>query len=351
MNSSHDAKVRIAQIGCGYWGPNLLRNLVQSTSADVVGLADSSDARRAYVAKTYPNIPVFDRADDVIGHPGVDAVVIATPAASHGDLVARALDAGKHVLVEKPLCFDEDESLWLLQRANKSNLVLAIGHVYLYHPYVRHLRARLNAGEFGNLVYLDMSRLNLGIVRSDVNVWWNLAPHDISIALYLRDGMMPETIVASGVAHLQPGIEDVVFATLTWSDGVRAHVHVSWLEPEKTRRMTLVAAEKMAVFDDTSPQPLTIYDKGVDVVPASGERMDYDNFSGPSLVLRDGDVERPDLGKGEPLALEIEDFLNAVLHDTATVADGQHARDVTRILACGQRSLNMGGARVRISAK
>lgn len=340
--------VRVAQIGCGYWGPNLLRNLDKSPLAEVVTVVELDAGRREYVEISYPGIQTSTDIQKVLADQSIAAVVVATPAGTHEQLVNMCLDNNKHVLVEKPLCFSIDRGELLVKKAAERSRVLAIGHVYLYHPYIELLQRLVKDGDFGDLVYLNLSRLNLGVVRSDVNAWWNLAPHDVSQILAVRSGMLPETISATGIAHLQPGVEDVVFATLRWADGVSAHIHVSWLEPEKIRRMTLVGSKKMAVFDDTASSPLTIYDKGVDVVPSAGMRMDYDNFDGPALVLRQGSVETPKLPKSEPLALEIEDFLRAVIEGRSPVADANNALDVTKVLSCGQKSLELGGELIHI---
>jgi predicted dehydrogenase len=331
--------VVVGQVGCGYWGPNLLRNFVAHAGCRVKWVADPSPARREYVVQTYPDVQVTLDEHSVLGDPEVDAVVVATPAATHYQIACAALAAGKHVLVEKPLAMSTAQADELVLAATAARRTLMVGHSFLYNAAVHYVKKLIEAGELGTIYYLYTQRLNLGQVRSDVNAWWNLAPHDVSILLYLRDGQVPETVSARGIDYLQRGIEDVVFATLTWPDRVAAHVHVSWLDPGKVRKVTVVGSRKMLVYDDVSDDKIAVLDKGVDRVPRAGERMDYDQADRYQLVQRAGDVWMPRIDFQEPLKLEVAHFLECIRTGSPPLTGGQHARNVVAVLEAGQRAL------------
>jgi predicted dehydrogenase len=218
-----------------------------------------------------------------------------------------------------------------------------VGHTFLYNAAVRYVRRLLDQGELGRIYYIYSQRLNLGQVRSDVNAWWNLVPHDVSILLYLMGGELPVSVAAHGVDYIQPGIEDVVFATLTWANRVTAHVQVSWLDPGKVRKMTLVGSRKMVVYDDVSDDKIAVLDKGVDRVPKAGERMDYDHFNNYQLFHRAGDVWLPRIEFQEPLKVETAHFLECVRTGQTPLTGPQHARDVVAVLEAGQQSLREQG--------
>jgi predicted dehydrogenase len=329
--------VVVAQLGCGYWGPNLLRNLVAQQACRVKWVADPDPSRRAYVGQAHPGVGVTADFREPLEDREVDAVVIATPAASHYALTKAALAAGKHVLVEKPLAMSTTEADELVTAA--AGRTLMVGHTFLYNAAVSHLKKLIDAGELGTLYYVYAQRLNLGQVRSDVNAWWNLAPHDVSILLYLRGGELPEIVSARGIDYLQPGIEDVAFATLTWPDRVTAHVHVSWLDPSKVRKVTIVGSRKMLVYDDVSDDKVAVLDKGVDRVPRAGERMDYDRLDRYQLVHRAGDVWLPRVEFQEPLKVELDHFLECIRTGQAPLTGPGHARDVVAVLEAGQRAM------------
>lgn len=337
----------VGQIGCGYWGPNLLRNFTAAERCRVKWVAEQSQERRDYVAGHYPETVLTDDGLDVIGDPDVDAVVIATPAGSHYALAVSALEAGKHVLVEKPLALDVAEAARLAAMADDTGLILMVGHTYLYNDALSVLAGEVEQGALGDIYYFDMHRTNLGIARTDVNAWWNLAPHDISILLRLRGDRLPVEVSATGADFIQKGVEDTVFARLAWDDGVVAHINVSWLSPDKVRRMTVVGSRKMAVFDELAAHPVSIYDKGIDVLPAEAGRRDYDDFSGAQLVHRVGDVAHPEVSPSEPLAGEVRDFLDCISNGATPLASARRGRDVVAVLAAGDESLKTGGAPVR----
>src|SRR5438477_3589222 len=235
-----DKQITLAQIGCGYWGPNLLRNFSANSNCRVKYVVDVSADRRAYVENNFPRTKAVPEVETVLNDSEVDAVIIATPAASHYELAKSSLEHGKHIFVEKPLANSTARADELIALAAARERILMAGHTFLYNAAVRYAKKLLDDGELGQVYYIYSQRLNLGQVRTDVNAWWNLAPHDVSILLYLMKNELPVSVSAVGVSYIQSGIEDVVFATLKWSSGVSAHIHVSWLDPGKVRKMTLV---------------------------------------------------------------------------------------------------------------
>ena len=341
MNPSNNTPpLTLAQLGCGYWGPNLLRNFSAQPNCHVKWLADQVAERRSYVAANFPKTQTSADWEQVIVDPAVEAVVIATPASTHFTLAKAALQAGKHVFVEKPLAMNVGEADELVTLAAAHQRTLMVGHTFLYNGAVRYMKQLLDAGELGQPYYIYSHRLNLGQVRSDVNAWWNLAPHDVSILLYLMNGELPVSISAHGIAYIQPGVEDVVFATLTWANRVMAHVQVSWLDPGKVRKVTLVGSRKMIVYDDVSDDKIAVIDKGVDRVPKLGERMDFDQPNSYQLLQRAGDVWLPRINMQEPLKVESAHFLDCIRTGQTPLTGPQHARDVVAVLEAGQRALH-----------
>jgi predicted dehydrogenase len=331
--------ITVGQIGCGYWGPNLLRNFSANSHCFVKCVSDSSEQRRAYVQDNYPQTKASSEASDIINDPEIDAVVVATPASTHYELTKSCLEAGKHVLVEKPLAMCTKEADDLVALAAKNGKVLMVGHSFLYNSAVHYAKKLLDEGELGDVYYMYSQRLNLGQVRTDVNAWWNLAPHDVSILLYLMNGELPMSVTAHGIDYIQSGIEDVVFATMTWANGVTAHIHVSWLDPGKIRRMTLVGSRKMVVYDDVSDDKIKVFDKGVDLIPKVGERMDYDNFNNYQILHRSGDIHIPKINFQEPLKVEIAHFLDCISTGNTPITGPKHARDVVAIMEMVQIAL------------
>jgi len=340
----------LVQLGCGYWGPNLLRNFSAQPGCRVKWVAEPSAKRRAYVLENYPRSQVTPDWQVAVNDPEVDGVVVSTPASTHFELARAALRAGKHVFVEKPLAMTTGEADELASLAAATGRTLMVGHTFLYNAAVRYVKGLLDSGQLGQVYYIYSQRLNLGQVRSDVNAWWNLAPHDVSILLYLMDGVLPVSVAAHGVDYIQPGIEDVVFATLTWANRVCAHIQVSWLDPGKVRRMTLVGSRKMVVYDDVSDEKIAVLDKGVDRVPKAGERMDYDHFNSYQLLHRTGDVLLPRIDFQEPLKVEAAHFLECLRTGQPPLTGARHARDVVAVLEAAQRSLREGGRVVNIAA-
>lgn len=336
------SKITVAQIGCGYWGPNLLRNFSAQENCWVKFVVDSSADRRAYVEANFPRTQTAESIETVLSDPEIHAVVIATPADSHYQLTKQFLEAGKHVLVEKPLARSTVEADELSELAAKTGKVLMAGHTFLFNPAVLYVKKLLDEGELGRTYYIYSQRLNLGQVRSDVNAWWNLAPHDVSILLYFMDGELPVSAIGWGVDYIQSGIEDVVFATLTWANRITAHIQVSWLDPGKIRRMTLVGSRKMIVYDDVSEDKIAIFDKGIDRVPRVGQDMAFDNFSNYQLLHRTGDVLLPKIDFQEPLKSEASHFLDCIRNGTTPLTGPKHARDVVAVLEAVEKSLRSG---------
>ena len=336
--------IAVAQVGCGYWGPNVLRNFSAQPGCWVKFVVEISPERQAYVRANFPKSQVVSDLDSVLKDPEIDAVIISTPASSHFELAKQVLESGKHAFVEKPLATSTEQADELVALAAKTGKTLMAGHTFLYNAAVRYAQKLLRDESLGRLYYIYSQRLNLGQVRSDVNAWWNLAPHDVSILLYLMNGELPASVSAVGVSYIQPGIEDVVFATLQWASGVTGHIHVSWLDPGKIRKMTLVGSRKMVVYDDVSDDKIMIFDKGVDRVPKIGERMDYDQSGSYQLIHRTGDIWLPKISFQEPLKTEAAHFLDCLRNGEAPLTGPKHARDVVAVLEATQVALRSGKA-------
>ena len=341
--------ISVAQFGCGYWGPNLLRNFNSLPGCRVQRVVEPSEARQGFLRANFPGLAVTSDWQDALRDPAIQAVVIATPAATHFELARAALAAGKHAFVEKPMAMSVREVDELAALAAKNRLTVMAGHTFLYNHAVRHVRELIDRRDLGDINYMYCQRLNLGQVRSDVNAWWNLAPHDVSIFLYWMKDELPVSVAAHGVSYIQPGIEDVVFATLTWASGVVGQVHVSWLDPKKVRAMTVVGTRKMAIYDDVGENKIAIVDKGIDRVPRLGEKMDYDQANTYNLRQRNGDIVWPHLTLPEPLRVEAEHFLECIRTGQPALTGPAHARNVVGVLAAGQQSLKAGGRSVKVA--
>jgi predicted dehydrogenase len=322
----------LAQIGCGYWGPNLLRNFSALPGCTVKYLVDSSAERRAFVEANFPLSRAIETRQTVLDDPTVDGVVIATPAASHFSLAKEVLDAGKHVFVEKPLATRVAEVDELSRRATERNLVVMTGHTFVYNSAVRYVKRLIDSGELGELRYIYSQRLNLGRIRSDIDALWNFAPHDISIIQYWLGDPEPISIGRQGMAYMQEGIDDVVFLSLEYPGKVIANIHVSWLDPQKVRKMIIVGSRKMVVYDDIAENKLVIYDKGIDRRAILGENMDFDNPKGIQFDYRSGDILMPDVKFAEPIRVEAEHFVDCIRHSREPLTGLSHARTVVSIL-------------------
>lgn len=323
----------IAQIGVGYWGPNLLRNLIMNNRCRVKTVTDLSEERRNYVKSLYPAVQVTESVEDVFQDPEIDGVVIATPVATHFDLSLRALRAGKHILVEKPLARSVREVEEIEKATEEKNLVVMTGHTFLYNAAVRYVKKMIDSGELGEIRYIYSQRLNLGRIRSDVDALWNFAPHDISIIQYWLGDPKPLSVVKRGVDYIQNGIADVVFMNIIYPNKIMANIHVSWLDPQRSRLMTIVGSKKMVIYDDTAENKIAIYDKGIERLAMLGQNMDYDNQHFGTFNHRSGDVLMPKIDFKEPLKVEIDHFIDCIQNGTKCLTGIDHAKKVVEILA------------------
>ncbi len=331
----------IGQVGLGHWGSNLLRNFMSLPDSRVKLCCDIDGAARAKAADSYPNVETTADYDQVLEDGEIEAVVVSSPASLHYEHARLAIEHGKHLFVEKPISLDITQAVKLVRLAEARHRVLMVGHLLLYHPAVRQLKAYVDTGELGRIHYIYSHRLNLGKVRRDENAMWSLSPHDISVALYLLN-QAPEAVSAQGRAFLRAGIHDLVFLTMYFADGSLAHCHVSWLDPHKVRRFIVVGSKKMAVFDDMEPrEKIRLYDAGVDFLDVSPTTRDVDY--GDLLTLRFGDVYIPRVDMKEPLRLECQHFLDCIQHGTRPVSDGRNGVDVLRVLDAAQQSLEQDG--------
>ena len=338
---SVDRDLGIGVVGAGYWGKNLVRNFARAQRARVAAVADLSEVNRTRARSFVPEACVTEQYAELLADPSVDAVAVCTHAAAHYEVARDALLADKHVYVEKPLTLEVAHAEELVDLARQRGRTLMVGHLMLFHPGVRWIRDQLRAGALGTPRYLYLQRLNLGIVRSDESAWWSLAPHDISIALFLL-GAQPRDISARGNAYLRDEIEDVVFANLQFESGQAAEIHTSWLDPHKIRKLTLVCDSKMVTFDDTEPrEKIRVYDKGFD------RSVDYQTYA-ELISLRQGDIWIPSLPGTEPLLLECQHFVDCVRDGTEPDTPGQQGLDVVRILCAGQASMAAGGAPISV---
>jgi predicted dehydrogenase len=337
--------LRIGIIGLGYWGPNLVRAFDAQAGVEVAVVCDRDPARLASVCSRFPKVAATDDAEEVFRTEGLDAVAIVTPTRTHFELARRALERGLHVFVEKPLTASGAEGEALVALAEARGRVLFVGHIFLYTAAVAKLRELVERAELGPLCHIAAARRNLGPVRTDVNALWDLAPHDISIILHLL-GRLPETVNCQGTAHLRPGVHDVTFLTMHFSDGVMASVHSSWLDPNKVREMTLVGTRKMVVYDDLQPlEKIKIYDKGIE---APGYHTDFGEFA---YSYRYGDTHSPRLVEEEPLRAECRHFAECVTRGERPRTDGTNGLEVVRVLEAAQRSLARGGGCVRLEPR
>ena len=328
------SRITVACVGAGDWGKNHVRVYAALPSAFLKYIVDVSPRIVSAMQSRYPDTTVTANLDTVLADPALRAVVIASPAATHFATARAALRAGKDVFIEKPMVLDPGEGQELVRLADREGLLIQTGHLLLFHPVVTYLKQLVSSGELGNLYYIYTQRLNLGTIRTDENALWSLAPHDISLANYLFDAE-PATVSSDGGRFLREAIEDVVFLRLEYPGNRLAHIHVSWLDPHKTRRVTLVGSRKMAVFDDMEPsEKLRIYDKGV----AGG---DYESFP-ESLNVRIGDIVIPNIPNVEPLRVQAEHFISCVATRSRPLVSGQEGLSVVNILQAADRALARG---------
>jgi len=324
--------IEVALVGSGYWGANLCRVLAQSPSIRLRWICDSDAGNLQRAARLAPMAQTTAEYDDVLGDGDVSAVVIATPVASHHALAMAAMRAGKHVLVEKPLARTSAEGAEMCAFAEEHGLVLMVGHTFLYNSAVRWIKRAIDSGDLGDIRYAFCRRLNLGIVRHDVDVLWDLGSHDISILAHWFDRPV-ESVAAVGNSFLQPGIAEVAFAHLTYRGNIAGHVQVSWLDPAKVRQITVVGSRKMLVYDDMSADArIAVLDKGIDVGSIDESLGEFESFSQYQLIVRAGDVWLPRVDFPEPLGVEVEEFARCVAEGATPVSDGRFGLEVVRTL-------------------
>lgn len=338
-------KWRIGVIGCGAWGPNHVRNFAALPNVALVGAADLREDKLARVAGLAPGIATFRSAAEMMAAAKPDAVVVSTPTRTHYEVVKQALEAGKHVLCEKPLCDTVADAEALVRLAAEKRLVLMTGHVFLFNRGILKLKELIQGGDLGRIYYLFARRTNLGPIRSDVNAVLDLASHDVSIYNHLL-GAPPIQVSAVGRSFLQPGVEDVSIITLQYPDNVIASIHVSWLDPKKVREITVVGEKKMAIWDDLATLgPVMLFDKGVT------RRQEYADFGEFQLLAREGDVVVPRVPAEEPLRSQSRAFIEALDAPETLKSDGRMGADVVRVLAAINRSMANDGTPVNLSAE
>lgn len=334
--------VEIAVVGAGYWGKNLVRNFYQVKGGRLKYVVELDAPKRTKMEADFPGVKGLAQLDDALADPAIQGIVIATPAPAHYVMAKRALEAGKHVYVEKPLTLTVADAADLVETAHRTGRKLMVGHLMEYHSAINWLKNYIDRGEIGDVLYMYTQRVNLGIVRSNENALWSLAPHDISIILYLL-GQEPEMVRATGQCYLQEGIEDVVFVTLHFPGKQMAQIHVSWLDPHKDRKLTIVGKKRMVVFDDTAAtEKIKIFDRSVNA------SQEYANFA-EYLTIRNGDIYLPYIEMKEPLAIECAHFIQCIAEDRTPRSDGRDGLRVVKLLDAAQRSLKGGGVPVSIT--
>ena len=334
--------IRIGVIGCGYWGPNLIRNFSHLKGSDVLMCSDLSEDRLTHMRSLYPKLETTTDYRRLLSRADIDAIVVATPPETHHRLAIEALRAGKHVFVEKPLALSGSEGAEMVTEAERAKRVLLVGHTFVYTAAVNKIKEVIESGELGDIFYVSTTRVNLGIFQEHINVVWDLAPHDVSILNYILD-RMPESVATQASCCIRKNVEDVAFLTMRYPGNVLAHVHVSWLNPNKIRSTTVVGSRKMLVYDDVSAlEKIRIYDKGVTVTPH------YDTFGEFQLSYRYGDILIPKLDDSEPLKVACQHFVDCVEKGTRPRSSGAHGLDVVRVLEGATDSIREGGRQIDI---
>ncbi len=332
--------IRVGVIGFGYWGPNFVRVFRGLPDCRLVGIVDTREEALVAAGAMHPGIPLFGKIEELLEE-GVDAVIVATPASTHYEIGMRLIEAGIDLLIEKPLALSADDGRRLRDAAAAKRRVLMVGHLLEYHPGLMQFRDTVRSGELGDLRYLYTTRLNLGKVRAAESALWDLAPHDISIIRFLTDAK-PSHVSGQGGSYIRPGLEDVVFSTITFEGGIVANLHVSWLDPHKVRRVTVVGERRMAVFDDMEPaEKIRVIDKGID------QPDHYESFQ-DAMTERIGEIRIPPVPFGEPLQIEAAHFLDCVRERTTPRTDAESGIRVLEVLEAIEKSIRNGGAAVGI---
>jgi len=339
---SNNKVIRVGVVGCGYWGPNLIRNLRQSPDCQLRKICDASEQRLKHMRRLYQDVATTTSYDDLLNDPEIDAIVIATPVRFHYSMAKAALTAGKHVFIEKPMARTVAEGEELLELSKRKALVLMVGHTFLFSPAVRRMKEIIDSGDIGEVQYISARRLNLGLFQKDINVAWDLAPHDISIILHLLDET-PVSVSCQGSSHVNRSIEDVTMMYLAFKRNCCAFIQNSWLDPKKVRQMTVVGSRRMIVYDDTEPlEKLKIYDARVEVPPH------YDTFAEFTYSYHYGDAYVPYIKQDEPLKLECQHFLDCIRGEAVPITGGAQGLEVVRILESADHSLRLKGEAVSL---
>jgi predicted dehydrogenase len=336
-------QIKIGVVGCGYWGPNLIRNFRSLPDCSLKVMCDLDMERLNHLSTLYPEVEGTDDFKHMLNGIGLDGVVIATAVRSHFTMAKASLLAGKHVFIEKPMASSSAECEELVELAAKKGRILMAGHTFLYSPAVRKIKQIVDSGDIGEIRYICARRLNLGLFQKDINVTWDLAPHDISIIQHIM-GEQPVSVNCRGSANITPGIEDVTTMTLSFSKQRSAIVHSSWLDPRKVREMTIVGSKRMIVYDDVAPlEKIRIFDARVEVPPH------YDTFAEFQYAYHYGDMYAPYIKQEEPLKTECQHFIDCIKNGTAPLTDGRQGLDLVRILEASSESLKLGGAPVSLA--
>ncbi len=334
--------MKIGVIGCGYWGPNLIRNFNLLDDVEVVAVSDLREERLGFIRKLYPNIKVVSAdCNDILHNKEIDAVVIATPVSTHFSLGMEALEQGKHLLMEKPMTATSEQAEVLIETAKRKNLTLMVDHTFIYTGAVRKIKELIDGGELGELYYFDSVRINLGLFQHDVNVIWDLAPHDVSIMNYLI-GAKPVSISATGLSHFDTDIENIAYISVNYGEKLLGHIHVNWLAPVKVRKTLICGSNKMVVYDDVEPsEKVKIYNKGVDV---KNREDAYDIL----VQYRTGDMLAPKIELTEALARVAREFVDSIKSNRAPLTDGISGYQVVKILEAATESIRNGGKVIKL---
>lgn len=336
--------INVGLVGCGYWGPNLVRNFKSLSGCAVKVMCDLSEKRLAHMKSLYPEVQGEMDFNNMLKDPSLDAIIIATPVRYHFNMAKQALLAGKHTFIEKPMAASSEECEELNAIAAQNGLTLMVGHTFLYSSPVRKIKEIVKSGDIGDIHYISARRLNLGLFQNDINVAWDLAPHDISIILYILDEM-PLSVNCRGNAHIRPGIEDVTSMSLTFKNEKFATIQNSWLDPRKVREMTIVGRKRMIVYDDMEPlEKIKIYDARVETPPH------YDTFAEFHYSYHYGDRYIPQIKQEEPLKTECQHFLDCIRTGATPISDGKQGLELVRILEGSSLSLKNGGSAVDLGA-
>lgn len=335
--------IKVGLVGCGYWGPNLVRNLRQASDCELKTLCDMSESRLNHMRRLYPEVTMTNQFSDLLQDSELDAIAIATPVRFHYEMAKAALSLGKHVFIEKPMARTVAECEELVALAEQRGLVLMVGHTFLFSPAVRRMKEIIDHGDIGQVQYISARRLNLGLFQKDINVAWDLAPHDISIVLHLLDEF-PVSVACQGSSHVTRGIEDVSMMNMHFRKNRCAFIHNSWLDPKKVRQMTVVGSQRMIVYDDTEPlEKLKIYDARVEVPPH------YDTFAEFTYSYHYGDAYVPYIKQDEPLKLECQHFIECIRDQATPLTNGRLGLEIVRVLEASSESLRQHGASISLA--